>query len=71
MIRFFFIIGIVWLVSKFVRILFRSIGRPSQPNGHRPPYDFTKPKPSAPQMDFKDVKDAEFEDLPEKEKVSK
>ncbi len=71
MIRFFFIIGIVWLVSKLVAIIFRSMSRPAQTDGHRPKYGFTKSKPSTPQMDFKDVKDAEFEDIPEKEKAPK
>lgn len=72
MIRFILFVAIVWFVSKLAGLIFRSISRPSQKEGRRPKYGFTKSNPpSTPQMDFKDVKDAEFEDLPEKEKVPK
>lgn len=69
MIRFIFIIGILWLVSKLAVIILRSFRRLSQKEPHGPKYGFTKSTPPNPQMDFKDVKDAEFKDLPEKEKV--
>lgn len=71
MIRFLLFIAILWLVSKLAGLIFRRLSRPSQKEAHRPKYGFTKSHPPTPQMDFKDVKDAEFEDLPEKEKAPK
>ncbi|MEO8167122.1 MAG: hypothetical protein ABI623_02685 [bacterium] len=71
MIRFFFIIGILWLVSKIAGIIFRSLSQPSQNQTRRTRYGFTKPPSSSQKMDFKNVQDAEFEELPDKENSTK
>ncbi len=71
MFRIFLFVAIIWLVSKVARLIFIAMRRTSTKETHRPKYGFGKSPSATPQVDFKNVKDAEFEDLPEKDKVSK
>jgi hypothetical protein len=71
MMRFLLFVGVVWLISKAVKFMFRSMSQPSQKRERRSDYGVGTTETQPPQMEFKDVQDAKFEDVTEKEKVSK
>ncbi len=69
MARFFLFVAVAWLVSKIVGLVFRSMTRP-QPPQRAKENNFAEPRPN-PQVEFKDVQDAQFTEIIEKEHVSK
>ena len=71
MMRFLLFVGVVWLISKVVRFMFRSMSQPSQKRERRSDYGVGTTETQTPKMEFKDVQDAKFEDVTDKEKVSK
>lgn len=71
MMRFLLFVGVAWLISKVVKLMFRSMSRPSQKRERRSDYGVGTSETQTPKMEFKDVQDAKFEDVTNKEKVSK
>lgn len=69
MMRFFLFVVVGWLITKIIGLVFRSMSQRKQPP-RRKENNFGEQKPN-PQVEFKDIKDADFVDITEKEKVSK
>lgn len=68
MARFFLFVAVAWLISKVVGLVFRSMTRPQQPKTNKG-NNFAEPKAN-PQVEFRDVQEAHFEDVTDKEKAS-
>jgi hypothetical protein len=69
--RFLLFAGVAWLLFGIIRLVLRSISQSSAKQKPSRKYGIGKQKPEATQVEFKDVQDAEFVDVTEKEKVSK
>jgi hypothetical protein len=69
MMRFFLIVVVGWIAAKVVGLLFRSMTQPTQPR--RPKENNFGETKSHPEMEFKDVQDAEFTEIKEKEHAAK
>jgi hypothetical protein len=69
MVRFFLFVAVAWLALRIVKLLFRSVSQSPQQNPKRD-NNFTESKPNS-EVEFKDVQDADFVDIKEKENVSK
>ena len=69
MMRFFLFVAVAWLIATIVKLVFRSMSQPEQ-RQRKPDNNFRETNPNA-QMDFKNVQDAQFEDITKKEKAPK
>ncbi len=68
LVRILLFVGLFWLVSRIVRLLIRGANTSRNTFHPRPENNFANGKPAA-EVDFKDVPDAEFLDVTEKEKA--
>lgn len=72
MVRFILFVVIAWLVGKILRILYLALTRPTSPSQQRRGnYGVGTSAQQPPAMEFKDVQDAEFEEIPDAKKTPK
>ena len=71
MMRFFLFVGVVWVLSKLAKLLFASMSRPSEKKEQQRKYCVGGQTAQPPPVEFKDVQDAQFEDVTDKEKIPK
>ncbi len=72
MLRFLLFIVTAWLIGKILRMLYLALTRPNSASRQmRGKYGVGTSAPQPPAMEFKDVQDAEFEDLTDTKKTQK
>lgn len=65
--RFLLFAVIAWFLYRIIRYMIRSKNTPASAKKGKPRYDVGTQEPESPPMQFKDVRDAEFKDITDKE----